>query len=86
MKEPMSIDLAKSLPIHPVPFLLTSFPVGICLANLTFAKFPFPMVLSRRYFPMWGSSELLDFMLVREETLLLRSSSPLYIKTKKEIE
>lgn len=35
---------------------LTSFPVGMCLASLTLAKFPFPIVLSSLYFPMWGSS------------------------------
>ena len=34
----------------------TSFPVGICLASLTLAKFPFPIVLSNRYFPICGSS------------------------------
>lgn len=37
---------------------ITSFPVGICLANLTLAKLPLPMVLSSRYLPMCGSSEV----------------------------
>lgn len=36
----------------------TSFPVGTCLASLTLAKFPLPMVLSSLYLPMWGSSEV----------------------------
>ena len=51
-----SVDL---LPMYWFPSLqgFTSFPVGTCLASLTLAKFPLPMVLMRRYFPMWGSSE-----------------------------
>ena len=36
--------------------MVTSLPVGMCLASLTLAKFPFPIVLSNLYFPMWGSS------------------------------
>jgi hypothetical protein len=32
--------------------MATSFPVGMCLASLTLAKFPLPMVLRRRYLPM----------------------------------
>uniref|UniRef100_A0A8D8M7K7 Uncharacterized protein n=1 Tax=Cacopsylla melanoneura TaxID=428564 RepID=A0A8D8M7K7_9HEMI len=36
--------------------IATSFPVGTCLASLTLAKFPFPIVLSSLYLPMWGSS------------------------------
>lgn len=36
--------------------LFTSFPVGTCLASLTLAKFPLPIVLIRRYLPMWTSS------------------------------
>ena len=36
--------------------MATSLPVGMCLASFTLAKLPFPMVLSSRYFPMWGSS------------------------------
>lgn len=35
----------------------TSFPVGTCLASLTLAKFPLPMVLSSLYLPMCGSSD-----------------------------
>lgn len=35
----------------------TSFPVGTCLANLTLAKFPLPIVLSSLYLPMCGSSD-----------------------------
>lgn len=38
--------------------LITSLPVGICLASFTLAKFPLPMVFSNRYFPMCGSSEV----------------------------
>ena len=33
----------------------TSSPVGRCLASLTLAKFPLPMVLSSWYLPMCGS-------------------------------
>lgn len=36
--------------------IATSFPVGTCLASLTLAKLPFPMVLRSLYFPMVGSS------------------------------
>lgn len=36
----------------------TSLPVGMCLASFTFAKLPLPMVLSSRYLPMCGSSEV----------------------------
>ena len=36
--------------------MATSLPVGICLASLTLAKLPLPMVLSSRYLPMCGSS------------------------------
>jgi len=35
----------------------TSFPVGTCLASLTLAKFPLPIVLSSLYLPMCGSSD-----------------------------
>ncbi len=35
--------------------MATSRPVGICFANLTFAKFPLPMVLTNRYLPICGS-------------------------------
>ena len=35
---------------------VTSRPVGTCLANLTLAKLPLPMVLISRYLPMCGSS------------------------------
>ncbi len=35
--------------------MATSRPVGICFANLTFAKFPLPIVLTNRYFPICGS-------------------------------
>ena len=34
----------------------TSCPVGMCLASLTLAKFPLPMVLSSLYFPTYISS------------------------------
>ena len=34
----------------------TSLPVGMCFASFTLAKFPLPIVLRSRYFPMWGSS------------------------------
>ena len=34
----------------------TSCPVGMCLASLTLAKFPFPIVLSSLYFPTYTSS------------------------------
>lgn len=36
---------------------LTSFPVGTCLASLTLAKLPLPIVLSSLYLPMCGSSD-----------------------------
>lgn len=36
--------------------LFTSFPVGTCLASLTLAKFPLPIVFMRRYLPMCTSS------------------------------
>ena len=39
--------------------MATSLPVGMCLANLTLAKFPFPMVFRSRYLPMCGSSPVL---------------------------
>lgn len=35
----------------------TSFPVGTCLASLTLAKLPLPMVLSSLYLPICGSSD-----------------------------
>uniref|UniRef100_A0A6B0UY11 Putative secreted protein n=1 Tax=Ixodes ricinus TaxID=34613 RepID=A0A6B0UY11_IXORI len=38
--------------------MATSLPVGTCLASFTLAKLPLPMVLSSRYRPMWGSSEV----------------------------
>lgn len=34
----------------------TSCPVGMCFANLTLAKFPFPIVLTNLYFPTYTSS------------------------------
>lgn len=37
--------------------IFTSFPVGTCLASLTLAKLPLPMVLSSLYLPMCGSSD-----------------------------
>lgn len=45
--------------------VLTSFPVGTCLASLTLAKLPLPMVLSSLYLPMCGSS---DVRLLDDET------------------
>ena len=44
----------------------TSLPVGTCFANLTLAKFPFPMVFMSLYFPMCGSS-----VLVLEDEILV---------------
>ena len=35
-----------------IPLQLTSLPVGTCLASLTFAKFPLPIVLINRYLPI----------------------------------
>ena len=32
----------------------TSFPVRTCLASLTLAKFPFPIVFKIRYLPICG--------------------------------
>lgn len=54
---------------------LTSCPVGMCLASFTFAKFPFPMVLSSLYLPTYTSSpggreEDDDFLLSLAELLL----------------
>uniref|UniRef100_A0A915JNI5 Secreted protein n=1 Tax=Romanomermis culicivorax TaxID=13658 RepID=A0A915JNI5_ROMCU len=37
--------------------IATSLPVGKCLANLTLAKFPLPIVFNSLYLPMCGSSE-----------------------------
>ena len=37
--------------------ILTSLPVGTCFASFTLAKLPLPIVLIRRYLPMWGSSD-----------------------------
>ena len=48
----------------------TSFPVGICLASLTLAKLPFPMVLSNRYLPMCGSSDVRPEELVADAVVL----------------
>lgn len=38
--------------------MATSLPVGKCLANFTFAKFPFPIVFNSLYRPICGSSEV----------------------------
>ena len=40
-----------------IKMTFTSFPVGTCLASLTLAKLPLPMVLSSLYLPMCGSSD-----------------------------
>ena len=50
-------------------FKLTSRPVGICLANLTLAKFPFPMVFMSLYLPIWTSSVLDELDRPRERVL-----------------
>ena len=60
--------------------LLTSCPVGMCLASLTLAKLPFPMVFSSLYFPTYTSSpgglEELDFDLPEDPPPLLPELAP----------
>lgn len=54
-------------------FIATSFPVGICFASFTFAKFPLPIVLSNLYFPIIGSSPVLDLFLVDADPIRVDS-------------
>ncbi len=61
-------------------FWLTSWPVGMCLASLTLAKFPFPIVFSSLYFPTYTSSpgglDELDFDLPEDPPPLLPELAP----------
>ena len=53
----LSLSLSPFLPLSPLlPSTRTSCPVGMCLASLTLAKFPFPIVFTSLYFPTYISS------------------------------
>lgn len=54
----------------------TSRPVGTCLASLTLAKLPLPMVLISRYLPMCGSSRPRFRDDVRRGGVIASSSGP----------
>ena len=55
--------------------MATSFPVGKCLANLTLAKLPFPIVFSS-YFPLINEQRLQNTNMVLTLYLPICGSSP----------
>lgn len=64
--------------------IATSLPVGTCLASFTLAKLPLPIVFSSLYFPIVGSSPVLDLFLVDAEPILDESTVPSFPPCKKQ--